>query len=155
MAKQASTISTGGIGLDLRDFARFAKALRKAAPELAAQLKIRLRAAGEVVAETARSNAEAASRTIPSSIKVRVSGATISVVAGGAGIPLAGLMEMGNAGGSDGAALFRHPLWGHWVSGKGIQATHPYLLPAIQSDADAAEIAAVEALDWAIGIATA
>ena len=46
MAKSTQVnISTGGMGLDTRDFARFAKALRKSEVELAAQLKVALRSA--------------------------------------------------------------------------------------------------------------
>ncbi|MCU1494810.1 MAG: hypothetical protein JWO62_2574 [Acidimicrobiaceae bacterium] len=154
MAKtQQVSIKTGGIGLDTTDFARFAKALRKSQPELAKGLQVKLRAAGMIVAAEAAVLAGSASVTIPPSIKVRVSGATISVVAGGNGIPLAGLMEIGNKGASQaGAADFRHPVFGDmnvWVA----QSTHPFLTPALQSAAPAAEAAAVEALDEAIAIA--
>lgn len=155
MANPQVTINTGGIGLDLRDFSRFAKALRKAEPALAKGLAVRLRAAGEIVAAEARSNAAAISKSIPPSIKVRVSGATVSVVAGGNGVPLAGLLELGNAGRTSSTATnesrFRHPVFGHskvWVN----QPMHPYLLPALRNKSEVAQQAAVDALDEAIAI---
>jgi len=154
MAKSTSvTISTEGVGLDTRDFARFAKALRKASPELATALRVELRAAGNIVAETAEINAADASKTIPPSIKVRVSAATVSVVAGGKTVPLAGLMELGNKGNRTAAATFRHPVYGHWTNAAKPQRTHPYLAPAVQESGEAAQAAVVEALDRAIAVA--
>lgn len=153
MAKsQQVTLQTGGIGLDTRDFARFAKALRRAQPALAKSLMLKLRAAGQIVADEAKVLSADASVTIPPSIKVRVSGATVSVVAGGNGIPLAGLMELGNKGAATAQASFRHPVFGNmdvWVQ----QSTHPYLLPALDKAGFAAEKAATDALDEAIAIA--
>lgn len=153
MAAKTVSLKTGGIGLDTTDFAKFAKALRKAEPVLAKGLQTSLRAAGMIVAEAAKSNAAEFSESIPPSIKVRVSGATVSVVAGGNGIPIAGLYEIGNEGMSSGATFFYHPVFGRKPSVK--QTMHPYLLPAVTSSADAAQAAAVEALDEAIAIAIA
>lgn len=147
----ASTDLHLGIGVDTRDFARFAKALRAAEPEIRKLLVLQLRAVGEIVAAEARA-AIGGSRTIPATIKVRVSGATVSVVAGGAGVPLAGLLELGNMGNRGAAgATFRHPVFGNksvWVE----QSTHPFLAPAVRGKMDEVERAAVEALDEAIGL---
>jgi hypothetical protein len=146
MPNVTSTI-TGGGGVDTRDFRKFAKALMVAAPMVYATLRINMRGVGDIVANEARGIAAGASTTVPDSIKVRVSGATVSVVAGGAGVPMGGLLEEGNVGGSKGT--FRHPVFGNatvWAS----QPMHPFLAPALANKMDAAEIAAVEALDLAI-----
>jgi hypothetical protein len=147
MANQV-TLKSGALTVDLTGFRDFARDLRKAEPVLAAGLKAKLRAVGMIVAERAKDLSGAASRTIAPSIKVRVSAATVSVVAGGNGIPLAGLMEMGNKG-QDGASSFRHPVFGNktaWVE----QPTHPYLFPAVEESAVLVEAGATEALDAAI-----
>lgn len=135
-----------GLGIDTTDFARLAKDLRAAEPALAKELAVRLRAPGEIIASDARGRAESASQTIPPSIKVRVSGATVAVVAGGNGIPLAGLMELGNKNSAGGATTFGHPVFGNrakWVD----QPMHPYLLPALDAHHIEAEAAIVDALD--------
>ncbi len=139
-----------GMGVDVRDFAAFARALRKGSPEVALQLRVDLRAVGEIVASEARVRAAEWSKTIPPSIRVRTSGATVSVIAGGSGVPLAGLFELGNQGQRGlGGTDFRHPVWGNrnvWVS----QPMHPFLAPSLEAKIDAVEVAAVEALDSAI-----
>ncbi len=145
------TIQSPGMGLDLREFQRFARALRKAQPELALGLRVKLRAAGEIVAGITRSNFAAASTSVPPSVKVRVSSATIAVVAGGPGVPMAGLLEMGNKGGR-GADTFRHPVFGNraaWVD----QPMHPSLGPAVEQGSEAVYEAAIDALDEAVKIA--
>jgi hypothetical protein len=137
-----------GIGVDVRDFKVFAKALGIAAPLIKKQLTLNLRAVGEIVAAEARQRASQYSTAIPPSILVRVSGATVSVQAGGIGVPTAALFELGNKGSRD-MAMFKHPVFGNratWVS----QPMHPYLTPALKSKANAVELAAVEALDAAI-----
>lgn len=137
-----------GVGVITRDFSVFAKALKIAAPELRKQLTVNLRAVGEVVAAEARSRASQYSVTVPDSIKVRVSGATVSVVAGGSGVPMASLLELGNKGSRE-EAMFRHPVFGdraNWVQ----QPMHPYLGPALLAKIGEVEVAAVEALDAAI-----
>lgn len=155
MAAPTVTLNTGGIGLDTTDFAKFAKALRKNAPALSKGLVVKLRAAGMIVANEAKVLSADASVTIPPSIRVRVSGATVSVVAGGNGVPLAGLMEYGNKGRSSSTATgqgrFRHPVFGNmdvWVN----QPMHPYLRPALVSGAPAAQSAIVDALDEVVAL---
>ena len=141
-------VGQAGIGIDTSDFRKFARALTKAAPLIAGVLRVNLRGVGDVVAEEARSLARPYSSTIPDSIKVRVSGATVSVLGGGTGVPLGGLFELGNVNSKD-SSEFRHPVFGNrnvWAS----QPMHPFLLPALANKIDAAEAAATAALDIAI-----
>lgn len=147
MAGNTLTIAGAG-GIDTRDFRRFAKALLIASPLIYATLRINMRGVGDIVAEEARGLVRDYSTTVPDSIKVRVSGATVSVVAGGNGVPMGGLLELGNAK-SGSTSSFSHPVFGNpqaWVS----QPMHPYLARALANKMDAAEVAAVEALDLAI-----
>lgn len=141
----ASTIHVNaGTGIDTRSFAKFARALRKTAPDLAKELATRLRAAGMVVAHAAQENA-LPSAQIPPTVKVRVSAVTTKIVAGGPAI--AGLWELGNKGGS--GAEFTHPVFGNravWVK----QPTHPFLRPAMEDHADEARASVLEGLDAVI-----
>lgn len=148
---------TRGIGLDLRDFTQFAKALRKAEPTLAKALRVRLVAAGALVAGEAQRISSEVSVTVPQSIAVKVSGLNVQVVAGGEDDPIAGLLELGNSGGSKSASAtranrFRHPVFGNedvWVD----QSMHPFLTPAVEDKADAAFALILEAIDEAIEVA--
>jgi hypothetical protein len=138
-----------GLGVDMRDFDAFARALRTAAPSTRRQLITRLRGVGALVAEEARAQIEPYSTSIPPSIKVRVSRLTVSVVAGGPDVPLAGLFELGNVGDKGRRDVFRHPVFGNreiWVS----QPRHPFLAPALRQRWSEVERAAVEALDATI-----
>lgn len=139
-----------GIGMDTTAFRKVAKALRSSAPELAKELRVGLRVAGEIVASDARSRAEEASKTIPPSIKVRVSGFTVAVVAGGDGVPLAGLMELGNKGAKN-ATTFKHPVFGKWRTSTPPQDMHPYLTPAAQAHDTEFEAAAIGVIDTVVG----
>lgn len=149
-------LRTGGVGVDTREFASFAKALRKAKPVLAKELAKSLRAAGEIVAVEARANATSeGSTSIPPTVKTRVASATVSVVAGGAKSPIAGLWELGNSGRASQQQIpirgggFRHPVFGNrnvWVN----QPRHPFLLRALHAKAFVAEKAALDALDAAV-----
>jgi hypothetical protein len=149
-----------GIGLDTSEFRKLAKDLRAAKSPLVKVLRENLRAAGEIVAADARIRAEHASRTIPPSIKVRVASTTVAVVAGGEGVPLAGLMELGNAKqrggdtfrapnfppkGSRGQAAFR-------LHGGHDQPMHPYLGPAGLAHEGEFEKAAVDAVDSVMAV---
>lgn len=139
---------TGHGGLDTTDFKSFSRALRRAQPVLAKGLRVQLRAAGELVAEEARGQVSGASKSIPPTIKVRTSGVTVSVIAGGNGKPLAGLFELGNASGG-GGGTFRHPVYGNqdvWVN----QPMHPFLGKALDAKKDEAMVLVVNALDDAI-----
>ncbi len=151
------TLVHQGLYVDDSDFRRFAKALRKADRALYTELRIRLRAAGNIVANEARVYAADASVTIPPTIKVRTSMTSVAVIAGGAGTPLAGLMELGNSSkrhfrtGSR-SGTFRHPVFGNksvWVT----QPMHPYLAPALRANFAEAEYQIEAALDWAIRVA--
>lgn len=132
MARQPVTVlSRGKEGLDLKEFHQLTRDLKGFKPDK--QVKKALRLAGQVIAEDAKSNAAEHSESIPPSVKSRIRGTSISVVAGGDGVPLGGLFELGNRGkGKSQAAArsgkFRHPVFGTdvWVE----QDMHPYLLPA-------------------------
>ena len=147
-ANQVDVLHTG-MGIDTRDWASFTKALRKGAPDIAKQLKIGLRVAGQIVADKAEEIIDPFSSVIGPSIKVRVAGAGVSVVAGGGSAsPLAGLFEQGNKG-RGGSDTFRHPVFGNkniWVT----QPTHPFLAPALLEKLADVEVAVTAALDQAI-----
>lgn len=145
----------GVVRIDTSAFRRFGAALRKAATGFDTSLSGRLHAAGEIVAEEARSRASAWSTSIPPTIKVEKNGRrSVSVVAGGAGTPLAGLFELGNTG-RHGYGTFRHPIYGRrtTVGGWTNQAMHPFLGPALQARQVEASAAVFKALDDAIEIA--
>lgn len=113
-------------GIDLREFKKLTRDLKSFKPDKA--LKKTLRLAGQLIAEDARVIVSPHSQTVPGSIKVRIRKTSISVIAGGEGVPMAGLLEMGNRGRSSRGDSFRHPVYGGdtWVS----QPMHPYLLKA-------------------------
>jgi len=155
MAKP-TTLSTGGISVDTREFRDFAKALRKASAENSRSLRRNLRAAGELMGAEARRNAAAIpgkNRTdrIASSIKVRTRGASVVVIAGGAQAPEAGLLEAGNRG-QRGGRTFRHPIFGDreaWVA----QRMYPFLAPAMDKKGAVAAEMALRSIDDAIEVA--
>ncbi len=135
--------------VDTRAFVRFSKALRKAQPELAKNLRKKLRAAGEEIAEIARRNASW-STTIPGSIKVRTSGPYVKVIAGGAKAQGARALEHRGLTGT-----FRHPVFPNpkvpvsewtWVA----QQAHPFLAPAVNEGREIAQRMALDALDEAV-----
>lgn len=114
-------------GIDLREFKRLTRDLKAFKPDK--QLKKALRTAGELIATDARAMVSPYSNTVPPSIRVRIRKTSISVIAGGESVPMAGLLEMGNRGRSSSRSKFRHPVYGDrstWVD----QAMHPYLLRA-------------------------
>jgi hypothetical protein len=140
-----TTLKSGSISVDTRDFKSFARALRKAEPLLAKSMRTKLRAAGQLVADEAKSNVDQYSSTIAGTIKVRTSGTTVSVVAKGV---LAGLFEMGNKG-SSGGGTFRHPVFGNqdvWVN----QKMHPFLSKALADKEEAAVALILDALEEAM-----
>jgi hypothetical protein len=154
MANRTIIERSGGFGIDTSDFKNVAKALRQAKGQTQKNFRRGLRAAGEIVAVEARAVASENSTKIPPSIKVRVTGATVSVIAGGQGVPTGGLFELGNAGGGKSAVAsrggtFRAPLFGNknfWYS----HAMHPFLKPAAANKEAEVERAIVGTLDEAI-----
>ncbi len=151
----ARIVNSGGIGIDTSDFRTVATALRKAGGQVPKSLRKSLRAAGEIVAVEAKAISSEHSTKIPGSIKVRVTSTTVSIVAGGPGVPTGGLFEEGNAGSSSGGT-FRHPVFAPkgshgdhtvpWVD----QPMHQYLLPAAQHKEEELLVAITAALDEAV-----
>lgn len=92
--------------VDVSDFKRFARALRKAAPETATKMRKGLRTSAGVIAEGAKANASFSER-IPASVKVRTSGVTVAVIAGGEKAPNAAPIE------NRGKGKVRHPVFGN------------------------------------------
>lgn len=152
----ASIINSGGFGVDTSDFRVVATALRRAGGETPKRLRTGLRTAGEIVATEARAIVGAYSESVPPTIKVRVTSTTVSVVAGGNGVPMGGLLEEGNAAGSHTGPTFKHPVFApkdshgdqsvKWVD----QPMHPYLLPAAARKEPEFEVAITACLDEAV-----
>lgn len=113
-------------GIDLREFKKLTRDLKAFKPDK--QVKKALKVAGELIATDARIMVGPYSQTVPGSIKVRTRKTSISIIAGGAGVPMAGLLELGNRGRGSSKSKFRHPVYGTeaWVD----QPMHPYLLRA-------------------------
>lgn len=117
-------------GIDLREFRKLTRDLKDFKPDK--QVKKALRTAGLLIADDAGRIVSPYSSTVPASIKVRLRKTSISVVAGGENVPMAGLLEMGNRGRRS-KATFRHPVFGDqgtWVS----QPMHPFLLVATRKN---------------------
>jgi hypothetical protein len=141
--------------VDARDFKNLAKALRQANKKLLVDTQRELRAVGEIVATEARAIAAKDSQKIPPTVKVRVRGVGVSVVAGGSEeTAIAGLFELGNTGSkkkSEAASrrgVFRHPVFGNrqvWVN----QDMHPYLAPALKKNRNVVQERAIRILDKA------
>ena len=133
---------------DTRALSRLARDLRKAAPEAALAARLRIRGAAEVVAEDARQRASFSKR-IPATVKVRGSGLSVKIIAGGDAAPDAAPLENQGRQGQ-----FRHPVFGNrdrWVS----QQARPFLAPALDAHREmvAREIedAVYEAVKRAVG----
>lgn len=122
-SKSAFFVDTTGIKGLARD-------LKAVAPEAAKEFRNGLKVAGELVAEEARVRSSFSKR-IPSSIKVRTSGQSVKVIAGGDTAPLAAAIE------NKGAGFVRHPVFGNpqvWTS-KGSHGA--FLGPAADAKGDA------------------
>lgn len=150
--------------LDASGLRGFAEGLRRASPEMAKQLRTKMRRAGERVRDDAKVIASASD--VPSgiapSIRVRA-----SLAGAGSGVHLsvlAGPKNDGDTAGGVGAAAavehrgepgtFRHPLFGnrdYWFE----QRAHPYLRPAAERNmarvADEVLAATQEVLDDVLG----
>ena len=133
-----------GISIDTSSFAKFARGLKEIDPVLKRELRTDLKAAGEIVAADARSNADWSTR-IPGSIKVSVSGNTIKVVANKKKAPHAKAYEHE---GKDGT--FRHPVFGdrtNWVSEPARVFLAKALIANKQAAVEAARVAVRKALE--------
>ncbi len=111
-------------GIDLREFKKLTRDLKAFKPDK--QIKKNLRQAGLLIADDAKALVDPYSTTVGPSIRVRIRKTSVSILAGGANVPMAGLLEMGNRKGR--GDRFRHPVFGTdvWVD----QPKHPYLLRA-------------------------
>lgn len=131
-------------------FKEFTRAIAEAVPlALRTRLLVAFGEVGKLVAEDAAQRISPYSTNVADSIKVRISGiSSVRVVAGGSTLPIAGLLEVGNAK-SRSTTSFRHPVFGNrdvWVD----QAMHPYLAPALHAKEDQIQILVEDALDVAI-----
>lgn len=70
---------------------------------------------------------------VAESIHVVREGMTVRIEAGGAGVPLAGLWELGNKSGNPNDPTFRHPVFGKRSTAWQEQAKWPYLRRAMDS----------------------
>jgi hypothetical protein len=139
------TVASARLTINLQDLHGLARDLRKIDPAMAREVRLGLRAAGQLAAEAAKEKA-GYSEGIPPSIKVRVSGLAITVAA--KDTPLAGLEEFGGDGTP---AFWRHPVFGNrevWVA----QKARPYLYPALKDKADLVEAAIAEAVNVALDV---
>lgn len=139
-----------GFGVDARDFKLFARALRVAQRDLYRDVHAELREIGQLVADEAKSIVSAHSQSVPPTIRVRVSYATVSVIAGGPSAPVGALYEVGNKGkrgGREGqSGMFRHPVFGdrgNWVE----QERYPFLAPALRKKLPVVQERAASTLD--------
>jgi len=147
-ASAPGTSKTGvSIVCDTKALSRLAADLRLAAPAAWKGARVALKAAGQIVADDAKSRASFSSR-IPGSIKVRVtSGGNVKVVAGGEQAEDAAPLENHGRSGT-----FRHPVFGGdtWVD----QPSRPFLAPALAAHegevAEAIENAVAEAVERAL-----
>ena len=136
MTETINVLSRGKDGVDSRELRQLTKDFKDWKPDKA--LKRMLRGAGELIAVDAKANISPYSKSIPSTIKVRISKTRVSVVAGGQGVAIGGLFELGNKGrgksrAASRAGRFRHPVFGNrevWVN----QDMHPYLLRAAETN---------------------
>lgn len=121
-------------GVDTKQLRQLSRNLRGFKPDKA--LKKTLRTAGKLVAEDAKVLAAGHSKSIPPTVRVRLSKTRINIIAGNDEVPLAGLYELGNKGHSKSQASsrrgqFRHPVFGNrevWVN----QKRYAFLLPAAE-----------------------
>ena len=136
MTDTVNVLSRGKEGVDTKELRQLTRDFMDWKPDKA--LKKMLRGAGDLIAADAKANIAPYSKSIPPTVKVRIAKTRVSVVAGGAGVPIGGLFELGNKGhGKSQAAArsgtFRHPVFGDrtvWVN----QKMHPYLLRAAESN---------------------
>jgi hypothetical protein len=112
-----------------------------------ADLTRRIRDGANVIAEGVKRRA-AWSERIPGSVRVRVTGLSFTISAGGAEAPSAYPNEAPARRGKQAGVPVNHPLWGnreHWYP----QRPRPFMLPAAEEDSDRALAAVAEVVnDW-------
>jgi hypothetical protein len=146
-----SVSKSGGVYVNLTSFHDLAINFKAVEPEMYKALALRLKMAGQLVADQAKSEASYSSE-IAAAIGVRVSGLTVSI-----GVPVGDkhsptyirrLEEYAQGG-------WQHPVFGN-RGNVVVQASYPYLGPALQKRGDAAALAieagVSEALDGALSI---
>lgn len=110
-------------------------------------LKRRIRDGANVIADGVRRRSAWSDR-IPGSVRVRVSGFTFTISAGGAEAPSAYPNEAPARRGKRAGVPVNHPLFGdreHWYA----QKPRPFMLPAAEQDSDKALAAIAEVVnDW-------
>jgi hypothetical protein len=110
-------------------------------------LRRRIRDAADIIAAGVRRRS-AWSETIPGSVRVRVSGLTFTISAGGADAPSAYPNEAPARRGKRAGVPVSHPLFGdrrHWYP----QRPRPFMLPAADEDSDRALVAVAGVVnDW-------
>jgi len=127
-----NVLSTNKSGVDFRELRQLTKDFKGWKPDKA--LHKMLRTAGQLIADDAKEIIAPYSHTAGDTIKVRVTKTRVSVLAGGDGHAIAGLLEMGNKGRGKSQVTkpkFRHPVFGNkdvWVE----QPTHAYLIKAAE-----------------------
>jgi hypothetical protein len=133
------TSARGGVYVDLSEFRNLAINLRAVEPALYKSMALHLRMAGLIVADQAKANASSSSE-IAAAIQVRVSGLTVSV--GLPPTPIRTLEEYAPGG-------WQHPVFGN-RGNVVVQASYPYLRPALSDKGDAAALEIEKAVTDAI-----
>jgi hypothetical protein len=134
--------SRGKSGIDLKELKKLTADLHKWNPDKA--LKKEMRKAAAPIVDEARVLIAGRSKSVPGTIRARTTRNGITLLAGGPGVPVAILQEIGNikGRGKNRAAtrrgLFRHPVYAkgprsswHWVD----QKRESFLLPAAEAKA--------------------
>lgn len=143
----ASRVSQAGFGLsvDTSQLRLLGVQLRRTAPEVWKVLRKEMRAAAEVVAAEARTQASFSTR-IPASIKVKGAGATLKVTAGGDAAPDAAPIENGGKG------FVRHPVFGHRDRWSATNSKPAFLRPALDAHRKEIETSIAESIDRAVSL---
>ena len=141
------TSAKGAVYVDLSEFRALAINFKAVEPLLYKAMVMRLRAAGMLIADQAKSEASYSSE-IAAAIGVRTSGMSVSV--GLPRTPIRALEEYV-------IGSWHHPVFGPSGSLPQVnQASHPYLYPALQRKGDEAaleiEAGVSEALDGALAL---
>lgn len=137
MANPIGRTEAGGVGtgisMDAHELTRLAEDLWAGARNIDPRASYMLIDIGKQVQTKARNKASSdGSLQIPPTIRGGlVTPHEYRIEAGGESVPIAGLWELGNRGGSERSTTFRHPVWGNknvWVE----QNRYPYLQPALR-----------------------